>query len=69
MKTVNSSYGTGATVVITIDEAKDAIKILQNAIKNASVSEKQLIAFEKKRDNEMSAFLGMVDREKTLENE
>lgn len=67
--TVNSPYGTEATVTLTVDEAKEAVKILQNAIKNASASEKQLIAFEKKRDKQMSAFLGMVNRGKTLEND
>lgn len=56
--TINSPYSTEASISISIDEAKEAVKIIQDAIKKASVSEKQLI-----RSAQLNAFLGVMRAE------
>lgn len=61
--TINSPYGTEATVNISIDDAKEAVKIIQDAIKKASVSEKQLIKSAKNRSSQLDAFLGVMREE------
>lgn len=51
--TVNSQYGESASISLTVDEAKEAVKVLQDAIKKASKSDKQIIAEEKRRITEI----------------
>lgn len=65
--TLNSEYGDYSSVAVTLDEAKQMVKVLQEVIKKASRSDKQIIAEEKKRSAHVAKILksirGRVDQE------
>ena len=66
---IHSPYGEQATITLTVDEAKAAVKILQEAIKKASKSDKQIIATEKKRQNDIEHFLNNIRSRQSQEND
>lgn len=66
---VHSPYGEQATITLTVDEAKAAVKILQEAIKKASKSDKKIIAMERKRQNDIERLLSNMRSGQSQEND
>ena len=67
--TIYSPYGQEASLTLTVDEAKEAIKLLQEAIRKASQSDKELIKSEKKREKDLSHFFDTLRAKRSEEKD
>jgi hypothetical protein len=65
--TLNSTYGEWASVTLTVEEAKQVVSLLQEAIKKASRSEKKILAEEKNRMKDLDNFLSNLKQNRTEE--
>jgi hypothetical protein len=67
--TLVSTYGEIASITLTVDEAKEVVKVVQDAIKKVSKSDKQIIASEQKRVKDLSGFFEKIGTRHPVESD
>jgi alkylated DNA nucleotide flippase Atl1 len=67
--TLVSTYGEIASITLTVDEAKEVVKAVQDAIKKVSKSDKQIIAAEQKRVKDLSGFFEKISTRHSVESD